>query len=39
VFGLLWGAVFFGEPITAGMIAGCGTVLLATGLVLRAERD
>jgi drug/metabolite transporter (DMT)-like permease len=39
VFGLLWGAVFFQEPITASMIAGCATVLLATGLVLRAERD
>jgi drug/metabolite transporter (DMT)-like permease len=38
VFGLLWGALFLGEPITAGMIAGCATVLLATRLVLRAER-
>ncbi len=38
VFGLLWGAVFLGESITPGMIAGCATVLLATRLVLRAER-
>lgn len=38
VFGLLWGAVFLGESITPSMIAGCATVLLATRLVLRAER-
>jgi drug/metabolite transporter (DMT)-like permease len=38
VFGLLWGALFLGEPITLSMIAGCATVLLATRLVLRAER-
>jgi drug/metabolite transporter (DMT)-like permease len=38
VFGLLWGALLLGEPITASMIAGCATVLLATRLVLRAER-
>jgi drug/metabolite transporter (DMT)-like permease len=38
VFGLLWGALFFGEPITFSMIAGCATVLIATSLVLRAER-
>ncbi len=38
VFGLLWGAVFLGEQITASMIAGCATVLVATRLVLRAER-
>lgn len=38
VFGLLWGAVLLGEPITASMIAGCTTILLATRLVLRSER-
>ncbi len=38
VFGLLWGAVFLGETITAGMIAGCAIVLIATRLVLRSER-
>lgn len=38
VFGLLWGALFLGERITATMIAGCATVLIATGLVLRSER-
>ena len=39
VFGLLWGAVFLGEQITASMIAGCATVLIATRLVLRSERE
>jgi drug/metabolite transporter (DMT)-like permease len=38
VFGILWGALFLGERITASMLAGCATVLVATGLVLRAER-
>ena len=38
VFGLLWGALFLGEKITASMIAGCATVLVATRLVLRSER-
>jgi drug/metabolite transporter (DMT)-like permease len=38
VFGLLWGAVLLGEPVTATMIAGCATVLIATRLVLRSER-
>ena len=37
VFGLLWGALFLGEPITASMLAGCATVLVATRLVLRSE--
>jgi drug/metabolite transporter (DMT)-like permease len=38
VFGVFWGALFLGEQITASMLAGCATVLVATGLVLRAER-
>jgi len=37
VFGVLWGALFLGEQITASMLAGCTTVLVATGLVLRSE--
>lgn len=37
VFGLLWGALFLGEKITASMLAGCATVLVATRLVLRSE--
>lgn len=35
VFGVLWGAVFLGEPIGAGTIGGGLTVLLATALVIR----
>lgn len=38
VFGVLWGALFLGERITATMLAGCAAVLVATRLVLRAER-
>jgi drug/metabolite transporter (DMT)-like permease len=33
VFGMLWGAVFLGETITATMAAGCGLVLLGTALI------
>ncbi len=35
VFGVLWGAVFLGEPIGPGTIAGGLTVLAATVLVIR----
>jgi drug/metabolite transporter (DMT)-like permease len=32
VFAMLWGALFLGEPITAGAVIGCGLVL--AGVVL-----
>jgi drug/metabolite transporter (DMT)-like permease len=32
-FGMLWGALFLGERITAGMLLGCFTILLGTALV------
>jgi drug/metabolite transporter (DMT)-like permease len=32
VFGLIWGAVFLNEKITAAMLAGCAITLLGTGL-------
>jgi drug/metabolite transporter (DMT)-like permease len=35
VFGLLWGMLFLGEAITAGMLAGCGLVMGGTALVVR----
>ncbi|HTH74279.1 MAG TPA: DMT family transporter [Trinickia sp.] len=39
VFGILWGALFLDEPISAGMIEGCAIVLvgtaLATGVIKR----
>lgn len=34
VFGMLWGALFLGEAITATMLAGAALVLLGTGLIL-----
>jgi drug/metabolite transporter (DMT)-like permease len=34
VFGMLWGALFLGEAITATMLAGAGLVLVGTGLIL-----
>jgi len=33
VFGILWGHVFLHEEVTAGMLTGCGVVLLGTALV------
>lgn len=35
VFGVLWGAIFLGEPIGAGTLAGGLTVLVAMALVIR----
>lgn len=29
VFGVLWGAVFLGEPLTAGIVTGLGCILLS----------
>jgi drug/metabolite transporter (DMT)-like permease len=34
-FGMLWGSVFLGEPLSATMIAGALTVIAGTVLVLR----
>jgi len=33
LFGLLWGALFLGEAVTAAMVAGCAVILVGTGLV------
>jgi len=33
LFGVTWGGLFLGEPVTAGMIPGCLLILLATALV------
>jgi drug/metabolite transporter (DMT)-like permease len=39
VFGILWGALFLGERVSVGMLAGCAVILvgtaLATGVVKR----
>jgi drug/metabolite transporter (DMT)-like permease len=33
LFGVSWGGLFLGEPVTAGMLPGCLLVLLATALI------
>lgn len=43
LFGVTWGGLFLGEPVTAGMLPGCLLILLATALItgfnpLRAAR-
>jgi drug/metabolite transporter (DMT)-like permease len=35
VFGMLWGALFLGEPITLPMIAGCALIIGGATAVLR----
>jgi drug/metabolite transporter (DMT)-like permease len=34
VFGMVWGAVFLGEPVTPGRIAGCAIILVGCSLIL-----
>ena len=34
VFGIVWGVIFLGEPLTAGRVAGAATVLLGCALAL-----
>ncbi len=34
VFGILWGVLLLGEPLTAGRVAGCAIVLLGCALAL-----
>jgi drug/metabolite transporter (DMT)-like permease len=34
VFGILWGVIFLGEPLTPGRVAGAATVLLGCALAL-----
>jgi len=38
VFGMLWGALFLGEPITLAMIAGCALIIAGATAVLRPAR-
>lgn len=38
VFGMLWGVLFLGEPLTAGRIAGCAIILAGCSLVLGLAR-
>lgn len=32
MFGMLWGVLFLGETVTAGMLAGCAVILCGTAL-------
>ncbi|MGZ5037997.1 MAG: DMT family transporter [Usitatibacter sp.] len=34
VFGMVWGILFLGEPLTAGRVAGCVVILLGCSLIL-----
>jgi drug/metabolite transporter (DMT)-like permease len=34
VFGMLWGVIFLGEPLTAGRVAGCAIILAGCALIL-----
>lgn len=34
VFGMFWGVLFLGEPLTAGRVAGCAIILLGCSLIL-----
>jgi uncharacterized membrane protein len=34
VFGMIWGVIFLGEPLTAGRIAGCAIILSGCALIL-----
>jgi drug/metabolite transporter (DMT)-like permease len=38
-FGILWGALFLGEPVTATMLGGCALVLVGTGLIPATRRS
>jgi drug/metabolite transporter (DMT)-like permease len=35
VFGMLWGVIFLGEPLTAGRLAGCAIILSGCALILK----
>ena len=34
VFGMIWGVIFLGEPLTAGRVAGCAIILSGCALIL-----
>lgn len=38
VFGMLWGILFLGEPLTPGRVAGCAIILAGCALVLGVAR-
>jgi drug/metabolite transporter (DMT)-like permease len=38
VFGMVWGVIFLGEPVTPGRIAGCAVILAGCSLILGLVR-
>jgi drug/metabolite transporter (DMT)-like permease len=38
IFGMIWGVVFLGEPLTSGRIAGCAIILAGCSLILGLVR-
>jgi drug/metabolite transporter (DMT)-like permease len=34
IFGMVWGVIFLGEPVTPGRIAGCAIILFGCSLIL-----
>jgi drug/metabolite transporter (DMT)-like permease len=38
VFGMLWGVIFLGEPLTPGRVVGCGIILAGCALILGLVR-
>ena len=38
VFGMIWGVIFLGEPLTTGRIAGCAIILAGCALILGLAR-
>ncbi len=38
IFGMIWGVLFLGEPVTAGRIAGCAIILAGCSLILGLVR-
>jgi drug/metabolite transporter (DMT)-like permease len=38
IFGMVWGVIFLGEPVTPGRIAGCAIILAGCSLVLGLVR-
>ena len=39
IFGMFWGVLFLGEPLTAGRVAGCAIVLAGCSLILGLARN
>jgi drug/metabolite transporter (DMT)-like permease len=39
IFGMFWGVLFLGEPLTAGRVAGCAIVLAGCALILGLARN